>query len=91
MDCHEKEFGCLCKNVGGHFPCLFHGIYVKYIGILLYTYVFFCFDVSSLVLTLCLNFEIVLLKFVSNYTLVCRNLDLQEYMLIYNILLLLEL
>merc|ERR1719220_2790155 len=29
MDCHEKEFGCLCKNVGGHFPCLFHGIYVK--------------------------------------------------------------
>ena len=29
MDCHEKEFGCLCKNVGGHFPCLFHGIYVN--------------------------------------------------------------
>ena len=46
---------------------------------------FFCFDVSSLVLTLCLNFEIVLMKFVSNYTLVCRNLDLQEFMLIYNI------
>ena len=30
MDCHEKEFGCLCKNVGGHFPCLFHGIYVNF-------------------------------------------------------------
>ena len=29
MECDEKEFGCLCKNVGGHFPCLFHGIYVK--------------------------------------------------------------
>ena len=29
MDCHEKEFGCLCRNVGGHFPCLFHGLNVK--------------------------------------------------------------
>ena len=29
MECDEKEFGCLCKNVGGHFPCLFHGLNVK--------------------------------------------------------------
>ena len=29
MECNEKEFGCLCKNVGGHFPCLFHGLNVK--------------------------------------------------------------
>ena len=28
MECDEKEFGCLCKNVGGHFPCLFHGLNV---------------------------------------------------------------
>ena len=29
MECDEKEFGCLCKNVGGHFPCLFHGLNVN--------------------------------------------------------------
>ena len=29
MECDEKVFGCLCKNVGGHFPCLFHGLNVK--------------------------------------------------------------
>ena len=29
MECDEKEFGCLCKNVGGHFLCLFHGLNVK--------------------------------------------------------------
>ena len=26
MECHEKEFGWLWKNVGGHFPCLLHGM-----------------------------------------------------------------
>ena len=30
MECDEKEFGCLCKNVGGHFPCLFHGLNVNW-------------------------------------------------------------
>ena len=29
MDCHKKGFGWLQKNVGGHFPCLFHGLDVK--------------------------------------------------------------
>ena len=29
MEWDEKEFGCLCKNVGGHFLCLFHGLNVK--------------------------------------------------------------
>ena len=29
MDCYEKEFGWLQKNVGGHFPCLFYGLDVK--------------------------------------------------------------
>ena len=30
MEWHEKEFGWLWKNVGGYFPCLFHGLYVNY-------------------------------------------------------------
>ena len=29
MECDEKEFGWLWKNVGGHFPCLLHGLYVN--------------------------------------------------------------
>ena len=29
MEWHEKKFGWLWKNVGGHFPCLFHDLYVK--------------------------------------------------------------
>ena len=29
MEWHEKEFGWLWKNVGGHFPCLLHGLYVN--------------------------------------------------------------
>ena len=29
MEWHEKEFGWLWKNVGGHFPCLFHDLYVN--------------------------------------------------------------
>ena len=31
MECHEIEFGCLWKNVGGHFPCLLDGLDVKII------------------------------------------------------------
>ena len=26
MEWHEKKFGWLWKNVGGHFPCLFHDL-----------------------------------------------------------------
>ena len=31
MEWHEKKFGWLWKNVGGHFPCLFHDLYVNFI------------------------------------------------------------
>ena len=30
MEWHEKKFGWLWKNVGGHFLCLFHDLYVNF-------------------------------------------------------------